>query len=78
MNRSANASHTGDTCQAPRMRGAESPRNQIAESDPTLLRLSELEIENRRLQHLVAELLIKNQRLRVEVEAAVEFLTKQE
>jgi hypothetical protein len=32
-------------------------------------RLSELEIENSRLHRLVAELLIKNQQLRTEIEA---------
>ncbi len=32
--------------------------------DPTDLRMMELEIENSRLQRLIAELLLKNQRLR--------------
>lgn len=32
--------------------------------DPTDLRMMELEIENSRLQRLVAELLLKNQQLR--------------
>jgi transcriptional regulator of acetoin/glycerol metabolism len=55
------------------LRGSlESHRNHLVESDPTLDQISELETENKRLHELVAELLIKNQQLRVKFEA-VEF-----
>src|ERR1700761_6717393 len=70
MNRSVNASHAEDNCQAIRTRiNNESTWKQAPESALALLQRSELESENRRLHHLIAELILDNEQLRVKVEA---------